>query len=94
MWAPVWRNKKFGPTHKKHLTPLCTVTMEKQIASSQMKNPVNIIRSEVDLYYRYKMPKLVVETTGKNQATTTKVSNLVDIALALKTEPECTFVFW
>lgn len=38
------------------------------------------------------MPKLVVETTGKNQATTTKVSNLVDIAHALKTEPECTLV--
>lgn len=63
--------------------------MEQQLSSSSMKNPVNIIRSEADPFYRYKMPKLQVEYQGKNQATVTLVPNLKEIAVALRTEPEC-----
>eukprot|EP01126_Amoeba_proteus_P039729 TRINITY_DN4207_c0_g1_i13.p1 TRINITY_DN4207_c0_g1~~TRINITY_DN4207_c0_g1_i13.p1 ORF type:complete len:151 (-),score=9.40 TRINITY_DN4207_c0_g1_i13:433-885(-) len=62
--------------------------MEKQLAASTMKDPVNIPRRVKDAYYRYQMPKLTVESQGKNQATVTIITNLDAVASALATRTE------
>eukprot|EP01126_Amoeba_proteus_P039733 TRINITY_DN4207_c0_g1_i29.p2 TRINITY_DN4207_c0_g1~~TRINITY_DN4207_c0_g1_i29.p2 ORF type:complete len:105 (+),score=28.04 TRINITY_DN4207_c0_g1_i29:524-838(+) len=65
------------------------IIMEKQLAASTMKDPVNIPRRVKDAYYRYQMPKLTVESQGKNQATVTIITNLDAVASALATRTEC-----
>ena len=48
---------------------------------------INIRRDVKDLYYRYKMPKLVSKIEGKGNGIKTLVSNMVDIAKALNRPP-------
>ena len=48
---------------------------------------INIRRDVKDLYYRYKMPRLVSKIEGKGNGIKTVVSNMVDIAKALNRPP-------
>ena len=48
---------------------------------------INIRRDVKDLYYRYKMPRLVSKIEGKGNGIKTLVSNMVDIAKALNRSP-------
>lgn len=48
---------------------------------------INIRRDVKDLYYRYKMPRLVSKIEGKGNGIKTVVSNMVDIAKALNRSP-------
>lgn len=49
---------------------------------------INIRRDVKDLYYRYKMPRLVSKIEGKGNGIKTVVSNMVDIAKALNRPPD------
>lgn len=48
---------------------------------------INIRRDVKDMYYRYKMPRLVSKIEGKGNGIKTVVSNMVDIAKALNRPP-------
>lgn len=48
---------------------------------------INIRRDVKDLYYRYKMPRLISKIEGKGNGIKTVVSNMVDIAKALNRPP-------
>lgn len=48
---------------------------------------INIRRDVKDLYYRYKMPRLVSKIEGKGNGIKTVVSNMIDIAKALNRPP-------
>lgn len=52
--------------------------------SSQM---INIRRDVKDMYYRYKMPRLVSKIEGKGNGIKTVISNMVDIAKSLNRSP-------
>ena len=55
--------------------------------SSNSAGMINIRRDVKDLYYRYKMPRLVSKIEGKGNGIKTVVSNMVDIAKALNRPP-------
>lgn len=42
-----------------------------------------------DPNYRYKMPKLVIKIEGKGNGIKTNLTNLIDVAAKLQTDPEC-----
>lgn len=48
---------------------------------------IDISRANNDLYYRYKMPRVVVKLEGKTGGQKTVIVNLADIAQSLKREP-------
>lgn len=53
---------------------------------------VNINRTVDDIYYRYKMPKLVAKVEGKGNGIKTVIVNMVDIAKSLNRPPMCMFI--
>lgn len=57
------------------------------MSSSAGSGMINIRRDVKDLYYRYKMPRLVSKIEGKGNGIKTVVSNMVDIAKALNRPP-------
>lgn len=48
---------------------------------------VNINRSVTDMFYRYKMPKVIVKVEGKGNGIKTKIVNMSEIAKALDRPP-------
>lgn len=48
---------------------------------------VNINRSVTDMFYRYKMPKVIVKVEGKGNGIKTRIVNMSDIAKALDRPP-------
>jgi len=48
---------------------------------------ININRSVTDMFYRYKMPKVIVKVEGKGNGIKTKIVNMSDIAKALDRPP-------
>jgi len=48
---------------------------------------LNINRSVTDIYYRYKMPKVIVKVEGKGNGIKTRIVNMSDIAKALDRPP-------
>lgn len=57
------------------------------MSASSGSGMINIRRDVKDLYYRYKMPRLVSKIEGKGNGIKTVVSNMVDIAKALNRSP-------
>lgn len=53
---------------------------------------VNINRNVDDLYYRYKMPKLVAKVEGKGNGIKTVIVNMVEIAKSLNRPPMCMLI--
>lgn len=52
---------------------------------------VNIIRSNKDQFYRYKMPLIIVKIEGKGNGIKTVIANVTDVAKALGRPPTCNF---
>ena len=50
---------------------------------------ININRQVEDVFYRYKMPRLIAKSEGKGNGVKTVVVNLADIARALNRPPTC-----
>lgn len=50
---------------------------------------LNVNRSISDMFYRYKMPKLLAKVEGKGNGIKTVIVNMVDIAKALGRPPTC-----
>jgi len=48
---------------------------------------ININRSVTDMFYRYKMPKVIVKVEGKGNGIKTRIVNMSDIAKALDRPP-------
>jgi hypothetical protein len=57
------------------------------------KELININRKVEDANYRYKMPKLTTVVQGSGGGMKTRLSNLVDVARALKVKTDCSFYF-
>lgn len=53
------------------------------------KELININRKVEDLNYRYKMPKLVTVVQGSGGGMKTRLTNLVEVARALKVKTDC-----
>lgn len=49
---------------------------------------INIDRSNPDLFYRYKMPKLLAKVEGRGNGVKTVIPNMSEIAEALERPPE------
>lgn len=49
-------------------------------------------RSVSDMFYRYKMPKLMAKVEGKGNGIKTVIVNMVDIAKALGRPPTCKLI--
>lgn len=54
---------------------------------------LNVNRSISDMFYRYKMPKLLAKVEGKGNGIKTVIVNMVDIAKALGRPPTCKFIW-
>jgi translation initiation factor 5 len=50
---------------------------------------INIPSKVQDVNYRYKMPKMILKIEGKGNGIKTNITNLVDVAEALRLDPEC-----
>jgi len=48
---------------------------------------ININRNVTDMFYRYKMPKVIVKVEGKGNGIKTRIVNMSDIAKALDRPP-------
>lgn len=57
------------------------------MSSSSASGMINIRRDVKDMYYRYKMPRLVSKIEGKGNGIKTVISNMVDIAKSLNRSP-------
>lgn len=55
------------------------------------KELININRKVEDANYRYKMPKLTTVVQGSGGGMKTRLTNLVDVARALKVKTDCSF---
>uniref|UniRef100_A0AC35U2A1 Eukaryotic translation initiation factor 5 n=1 Tax=Rhabditophanes sp. KR3021 TaxID=114890 RepID=A0AC35U2A1_9BILA len=51
------------------------------------RNNINVNRSVIDPYYRYKMPKLQAKVEGKGNGIKTVISNMTEIAKSLERPP-------
>jgi len=60
-----------------------------------MSGTINIGRSNEDLAFRYKMPKLLTKVEGRGNGIRTVLVNMVEVAKALKVQPAYpTKIFW
>ena len=50
---------------------------------------INIPSYISDPNYRYTMPKMILKTESKGNGIKTNITNLADVALKLRTNPEC-----
>ncbi len=51
---------------------------------------INIGRNQDDASFRYKMPRLQTKIEGRGNGIKTVVSNMADVAKALRVDPDCT----
>ena len=54
---------------------------------------LNVNTSVTDVFYRYKMPRLLAKVEGKGNGIKTVVVNMSDVAKALCRPPACEF-YW
>ncbi len=52
---------------------------------------LNINRQVEDVFYRYKMPRLIAKVEGKGNGIKTVIANMTEIAKALNRPPTCRF---
>lgn len=66
------------------------ITKYNNIFENMAQGKVNIPSTIADVNYRYKMPKMILKIEGNGNGIKTNITNLGDVAQALRVDPECT----